>query len=334
MRKRTAFRPWLAECLESRAVPAVAVLAPAVAPPIDISTSLPPQVHADDPRVLAAIDTFDQAYATAVESILLAPGPDGKVNLSANRAAFNASIQDALDVLVSDLVATLDPASSSSTTTTQVTDAILGDDPNSLVSRLLALPTQAISPASTVSLALIPLIHSTPVPLTTHVDGVAGSGVPVTRIPIPQGIAPAPTEILGSATRTSTDVSQEVRKAFGTFLEDYFHAVKGVLLSNQANPQAARDDFDARVDRALQGLGDSLTGSLGRYPAASTLIPQIRQAIASDAPTSLKSQLKGLPTPGGTQAALVRDFTMGSARAVAEALSVIAGDVSEIFGSR
>jgi hypothetical protein len=84
----------------------------------------------------------------------------------------------------------------------------------------------------------------------------------------------------------------------------------------------------------LQALGGSLSGTLVRYPAASGLAPQVRESIASDQAASLKSQLRGLPTPAGPQAAIVRDFTMGSVKLVADALSIITGNVSQALNPR
>jgi hypothetical protein len=334
LRKHRVFRPQLSESLEARTVPSTAGVG-STATLLGISVSLPSQVQVGNARVQAIINTFDQTYEQAVESVLLAPGPGGSINLAANRPAFDAAVVKALDTLATDLVQTLGNVSPTSPAATQVVDAITGNSPNSLESQLLALPTQAIEPVAAAASISVPLTNSTPVPLPT-LGAVADQSRPTARILIPQGV-PSATEAAGTATGASADVAQQIRQAFGTFLEDYFQAVKGVLLANQGgtvNPQATRAEFDAHVSRALQALGGNLSGTLVRYPAASGLAPQIRESIASDQAASLKSQLKGLPTPAGPQAAIVRDFTMGSVKLVADALSMITGNVSQALRPR
>ena len=338
MRTRTDYRPWLSDCLEARSMPSVAVLAPsATRVDLPLPVTLPPQVHVDSLQVQAAFVAFDRAYEAAIESVLLAPRSNGAVNPSANRAAFNASVLVALNTLADDLVETADVTNSAPSVATGVVDAIVGNSPNSLESRLLALPTAAIEPLTTsaptsfgINLASSASL-ATPVPLTTSLAAGADRVSPTPLIPIPQGLAPAIREGFGPTSAPATDAPQEVRKAFGDFLDDYFHAVQGVLLANQGgavDPKAARDAFDARVGRALQWLGDGLYVSLRRDPAVSGLAPQVREAIEGDGPSSLKARLKGLPTPDGPQAAIVREFTMGSVKIVADMLSTIAGDVS------
>jgi predicted TIM-barrel enzyme len=335
LRKHRVFRPQVSELLEARTVPSMAGVT-STATLLGISVSLPSQVPIGSPKVQAIINTFDQSYEQAVESVLLAPGPGGSINLAANRPAFDAAVVKALDTLATDLVQTLGNVAPTSAVATQVVDAITGNSPNSLESQLLALPTQAIESTTTIVSASIPLVHGTPVPLVTFV-GSAEQARPMTRVPVAQAAPSVGQEIGGLTTGASTDAAQEIRKAFGAFLDDYFQAMKAVLLANQGgtvNPQATRADFDAHVSKALQALGGSLSGTLSRYPAAWGLASQIRESIASDQAASLKSQLKGLPTPAGPQAAIVRDFTMGSIKLVADALSMITGNVSQALNPR
>src|SRR5690348_8735263 len=88
MSRRRAFRPQVSEYLEDRVVPSPAGASQAT---VVLGRTVPslPQLP-DGDRVRAAFDDFVRGYTRAVQLVLLAPGPDGSVNPSANRAAFDA----------------------------------------------------------------------------------------------------------------------------------------------------------------------------------------------------------------------------------------------------
>ena len=339
MRQHPAFRPRALESLEARAVPSVAgVTVPTGIP--GLSVTLPRQVSLANPQVQAAFTAFDRSYVRAVDSILFAAGPDGLVVPSNNRAAFVAAIERSLETFAEQLVASLGTTStpaSPSGANLEVTSAIVGgvDD---LEARLLAL-----------SLAQFQL--SVPNP-STHPAGPAHPAVPnvvdtalvvrpTTRVPVAESTGPASTgadamSTAVGASRPSSKAESDVRSAFNVFLNDYFRAVQGVLLApgqgGQTNPPARRADFDARVAQSLRSLEASLTASLARDPATSGLGPQVLAALEGAGPAGLKGQLAGLATPEATQAAVVREFTLGSTRLIARALAIITGDVARPIG--
>lgn len=339
MKIHRAFRPRVLEFLEDRAVPSVAGLsAPAgISTPagvFNLSVTLPPQVRVGSPPVAAAFAAFDASVERSVEVLLLAPGPGGTVDPSANRAAFNRAVVGALDTLAADLVRSLGDTSTSagSAAASRVVSAIVGDGPGSLENQILALATASIrAVAIPVPVHLTP---PTPTPLTTFVD-TAEQVRPTLRPPVAPGDVAPPSTVGDLAASPSAGATQGVRSAFGDFLKDYFRAVDGVLLAagpdGRVAPGAHRADFDAQVDRALERLGGELTATLGRHPAASSMVPKVLRAVEGDGPDSLRSRLGALPTPAGPQAATVRDFTLGSTRAVAGILAMISDDVARLL---
>ena len=332
MRKHHAFRPRVSEILEPRAVPSAA----GVATPtgiLGITVTLPGQVSTSNPRVQAAFAAFDQSYIRAVDTVLLAPGPDGLVVPLRNRAAFDSAVEQSLNTLARQLIQTLGNTSTSSTAADQVASAILGGGSNSLEGRLLALSTAAIGlqvPGTSTT------ADGSSQALVANVVTTAEQVRPTHRVPVVEGVLPSTIAADAASATPSSKVAEDVRSAFGNFLNDYFKAVQGVLLApgagGQADPQAHRANFDARVDQALRSLETRLSSTVGRYPATSALGPQVRSAIEGNGAGSLKTQLANLATPGGPQAAIVRDFTLGSTRAIAQALSLINGDVSRLLG--
>ena len=335
MRMTTSFRPRIADLLESRAVPAtIGVVTPTGLP--GLSVTLPSQVDVTSAPVQAAFQAFDQSYIRAVDTILLAQGTDGLVVPSRNLAAFDQAVEASLQSLAEQLVLSLNPTTTTATTRGQVTAAIVGDDATSLESQLLARGVSAAALA-------LPNVTSVanPAPLTAvpNVVTTAEQVRPTFRVPVAEGIGTAiPLTLSGPTSAgdaTPAGVSAGVRSAFGNFLNDYFKAVQGVLLApganGQPNPAARRADFDAQVARSLQGLDARISTTLGRDPATSALGPQVQSAIEGADAASLRARLATLATPTTSQAA-VRDFTLGSTRAIAQALALIGGDVAKLLG--
>jgi hypothetical protein len=165
--------------------------------------------------------------------------------------------------------------------------------------------------------------------------------VPCESVPVPpllQDTVPVPESDDGFVQSASSQALQDIRDAFTTFLNEYFQAVRSVFLGasryGQIDTLADRSTFDADVDAALQVLDGRLcdiVNSVNSDPASSTLTAAIREAILGDAPDSLKRQLAVLPTPAGSQATLLREFTLDTFQAVAGVLALIICDVSQIL---
>ena len=334
MSKHRAFRPQLSEILESRAVPSTVVGASTPTGILGISVTLPRQISPSSPQVQAAFAAFDQSYIRTVDNVLFAPGADGLVVPPRNRAAFDAAVERSLETLAQQLISSLNPASTTSagsTAASQVVSAIIGGGSNSLEGQLLALPVAAIGAEVPGNSAIANGSAQSPVP---NVVDAAEQVRPTVRVPVAEAAGPSTTP--ADATSTSSTTPADVRSAFNNFLNDYFKAVQGVLLApgagGQANPRARRADFDAEVDQALRSLGTRLSATLARDPSTSALGPQVQSTLAGTGAGSLKGQLASLATPDGSQAAVVRDFTLASTRAIAQALSLIAGDVSRLLG--
>ena len=335
MRKHRALRLRGVESLEPRAVPAATVVGVTIPTGLPgISVTLPSQVPVDSPQVKAAFVAFDQSFLNAVDNVLLAPGPNGLVVPSANRAAFDAAIENSLDLLATALLQSLGNTSATSPAAAQISDAITGGGSNSLESQIQALSTEAIEVALPPIPNLVTVSESqTVVPLTVATAELVRPTLrpPVSSEDLATNLVADPTSAASSSSRAANDI----RSAFNNFLNDYFKAVQGVLLAADANgqvdPQAHRAAFDARVNQALQSLDLRLSATIVHYPAASPLAPQVQSAIGGAGAASLKSRLSGLATPDGPQAAVVRDFTLGSTKAIARALSLISGDVTKLL---
>ena len=328
MRTHRAFRPQLSEILEPRAVPSTVVGASTPTGILGTSVTLPRQISPSSPQVQAAFAAFDQSYIRAVDNVLFAPGADGLVVPLRNRAAFDAAVERSLETLAQQLISNLNPASPAAS---QVVSAIIGGGSNSLEGQLLALPIAAIGAEVPGNSTIANGPAQSPVP---NVVDAAEQVRPTVRVPVAEAAGPSTTP--ADATSSSSSTPADVRSAFNNFLNDYFKAVQGVLLApgagGQANPPARRADFDAQVDQALQTLGTRLSAALARDPSTSALGPQVRSTLAGTGAGSLKGRLASLATPDGSQVAVVRDFTLGSTRAIAQALSLIAGDVARLLG--
>jgi hypothetical protein len=358
MRKNHVFRPQVSEILEPRAVPSMAGVT--VPTGIEgISVTLPKQISLTNPQVQAAFTAFDQSYIQAVDTLLATTGPNGLVVTSSSRAAFVSSIEESLQTFAQALVASLGTTSTSTTTTTtapvstttpttttpslshsavakQVVSAIVGGGSTSLESQILALSIEQIesqvpttlTASGTSNQALVPIVVST-----------AEQVRPTTVVPVAETAGPESSTDLGStlgSSSSSSKAGEDVRSAFGGFLNDYFKAVQGTLMAagsnGQVNPSTNRAAFDVKVNQSLQSLETALTASLARYPATSGLGPQIQSAIEGNGPSSLKTQLASLATPQGAQATVVRNFTQASAQAIDQALAAISGDIAKLMG--
>jgi hypothetical protein len=336
MRTNHAFRPQLTEILEARAVPSMAGVT--VATGIHgISVTLPKQVSLTNPQVQAAFKAFDQSYIQAVDTLLSTAGPNGLVVSSTSLATFDSTIEQSLQALAKQLVLSLNAGSTGSTTSpaaSQIVSAIVGGS-NSLESQLLGLSLAQLQ--ASVPGALGASGGSSTGLVPNAVTTAEQVRVPV-RVPEAEEVGTSPstdTALSPTTTSPSTQAADDVRSAFNSFLGDYFKAVQGTLLApgstGQVNTQANRAAFNAKVDQALQSLQTTLAASLGRYPATSALGPQIKSAIEGAGASSLKGQLANLATPEGAQATVVRNFTLGSTRAIAQALASIGADVAKVM---
>jgi hypothetical protein len=338
MSTRHAFRPQVSGSLEQRTLPSLAAVLP---PPVVLvhSVPLPPQVR-DSDQVRAAFDAFIRSYTEAVRTVLLAPGLDGSVHPAAHLGAFHAAVEQALNTLADSLVASLGDIPADSPLVAQVFNAIRGDGPESLESQLLGLSAATIAQQSSIRTFLGDSLQAT---LRTRTVVAAQLPDLVPGRPLVAQGAPAEPQVSivtadgDPTTREWDQAVQRVRSAFTTFLIEYQKAVRDVLLRAGADgtidPPAHRAAFDARVDAALQALGDRLSRDPALDPAAPDLAARLREAIAGGGADSLKARLAALPTPTGSQATLVREFTLGSIRAIADALALIMGDVSRFLSS-
>ncbi len=335
MRQLRAFRPRLSDALEVRAVPAtLGVVVPTGI--LGLSVTLPKQVPVNSPQVQAAFAHFDQSYINAVDNILLAPNANGLIVPSANLSAFNASVEKSLQALAEQLV--LSTTSTTSAVTNQVVDAITGSGSTSLESQLQAISLSNIQ----LNLANVTSVGtSTSSALLANVVTTAEEVRPTNRVPVAEstGVTTFLTDptTTSSSSASTTKAANDVRSAFGNFLNDYFQAVQGTLMAadatGQVNPAANRPAFDSKVNQAILSLETRISTTLTRYPATSGLGPQIQSALEGNGASSLKNQLANLETPSGSQAAVVRSFTLGSTQAIAQALSLINADVAKVLGS-
>jgi hypothetical protein len=182
---------------------------------------------------------------------------------------------------------------------------------------------------------LVPSLASAPAPMVIPCESVPLPPLIQYRVPVP---VPGADE--DSAPDSSSQALQDIRGAFATFLNVYFQAVRSVFLGasqyGQIDTLADRSTFDAEVNAALQALDGRLSdivNSVNSDPASSTLTVGIREALLGDGPDSLKTQLAVLPTPAGSQARMLREFTLGTVQAVGGVLALIMRDVSQILNS-
>jgi hypothetical protein len=180
---------------------------------------------------------------------------------------------------------------------------------------------------------LVPSLASAPAPIV----------VPCESVPLPPLFRyDVKVPGAGDESRPSSlwQVLRDIRGAFTTFLNDYFHAVPPVFLGasqhGQIDALADRSTFDADVTAALQVLDGRLSdivNSVNSDPASSTLTVGIHEAILGDGPDSLKRQLAALPTPAGSHASMFQEFTRGTFQAVGDVLALIMQDVAQILDS-
>jgi hypothetical protein len=331
MRLRRLFCPSASDCLESRVVPSLASvsLPPAV---LGQMVTLPPQVQNGD-QVQEAFDTFANNFEHAVHAVLLGPGPDGSINPAVNRQAFDETVTQALTSLANQLVQSLGNVSQNSPEVAQVVDAIIGHGPNSLESRLLGSSTEAI-----VQDVVSGSLTGDTLRTLAQTAAAVTQAVSVANVPlVTQAIVPAsPTvPLVGNdnvTIDTSSEVPLKVRNAFSNFMNDYFQTLKDVLMSagtdGTVDPAAHRSEFDAKATSSLQSLINDISDSAASSPAASTQSSQFREAAVGDGPGSLKNQLAALATPTGLEVATVRDFTLGSFRAIVSLFTRITEDLS------
>ena len=320
MRIRRWFRPLVSDDLECRVVPSTASVAlpPAI---FGQTVPLPPQLQTGD-QAREAFDAFLQSYSQAIQSVLLAPGPNGSIDLEANREAFDAIVKQALTALTSQLVQSLGKVPLNSPEVAQVVDAIIGDGPDSLENQLLGLSTATIvQDAATGSLAGDTL--HTIVQAAAQVTQAVVYGT--NSLLVTQAIVSATPAVVAVGNNDATiDLSSqsltEVRNAFSTFMNDYFQGVKDVLLApdpyGKIDPSASRSVFDAKVTVSLQALIDEVSAS-GAFRGTSLESAEVlREEFLGNDPGSLKNQLASLPSPTGPEATMVRDFTLGSFRSI------------------
>ena len=360
MKARRAFRPSLLgmSTLEHRVVPTTfGVVVPSGV--LGLSVTLPSQVPVASQQVQTAFTNFDASYIKAVDSILLAPDANGIINPSANRTTFNAAVESALESLAEQLVLSLSNGSTTTTTTTtgststttttgstststttttgstststvshQVVSAIVGSSTTSLESELEAISTTAIqlnlanvtSVAS--SAAATPIASIVTAAETTH---------PTLRVPVAEEtgvVSLGSTSTSSSSSSQSSKAINEVRSAFNNFLSDYFQAVRQTLLTPSATGQANRTAFDTQVSQAIKTLESRIESTISSYSGTNALGPQIQNLLQGNNADSLKSKLSQLPTPDVSQTNLVQSFNTSATQIVAQALSLITGDIS------
>ena len=340
MRMRREFRPQVSEWLEGRVVPSTAAATvPPPAPAIVLGQAVPlPSAATSNAGVQAAFDTFIQGYRQAVATVLFSAGPGGAVDPAANRASFDAVVQQGLITLADQVVAALGNLASDPAVVAQVRAAILGDSPDSLASQLQSLPTATIAqdfadgavPDAVLQAARQALALATGQALATGRALVAQGGAATAQ-------AEAVSTGKDAATASSPQVLPEVRAAFGSFLTAYYRAVRDVLLAagpeGTVNPAANRAAFDARVDAALQDLVDRVAATLAGDPATSALAGGVSESFLGDDPASLAKRLKAVPTPAGSGATALRAFTLESFRAAVDVFTLVAGDLAPLLGT-
>ena len=361
MSKNHVFRPQVSEILESRAVPSLAgvTLATGIH---GISVTLPQQVSLSNPQVQAAVTSFDQSYIEAVDTLLASNETSGLVPTPSSRATFVSTIEESLETLAEQIVASLGTTatttgststttgSTSTTTTTgstttgsttttaakQVVTAIVGGGSTSLESQILALSIEQLESQ----------VATTTTTTTSTNQGVVPTVVSTAEQVRTKSVVPELASVesssltdLGSSTGSSasSQASDAVRSAFGGFLNDYFKAVRGTLLAagsnGQVNPSSNRAAFNVQVDQSIHSLDLALTASLARFPATSGLGPQIQSALEGNGASSLKTQLASLATPEAAQGTIVREFTLASTRVIAQVLATVSGDVAKLIGA-
>jgi hypothetical protein len=333
MRQVRIFRASQFDHLENRTVPSQGVV------PVLFETNfaIPAEVASlKDVRV--AFATFLADYLKAVDQVLLAPGPDGSVNPSANRAAFNNRVDLALSELDTSVIAAVETANLPDTQTViiDVQAAIIGDDPSSLANRLAALPTPAGSPSPGLLTQIIASTSDVEQAARTILNTLGGPprGVVVpSGTELGEGASPSSTDKSSPTTFTAptTTASGHVRQAYSAFLQSYFRAVQQVLLApgpdGAVNPAANRAAFDARVADSLKALNNGVASAVSNVPQAAVAAAKTQQALVGGGADSLEAQLRALPTPANAQDA-IRVFGFNSTKAIGNSLALIMGDVA------
>ena len=137
-----AVRQAIAEVFARVNQEALAALPAVAAPAGTAATQAPAPSSAKAVQgVRAAFASFLDAGLVAVHHTLLAPRTDGTVDPAANRPAFDARVDAALQALAAGLAADLGHSPAVAALAARTQAAIVGDGPDSLRGRLAALPT-------------------------------------------------------------------------------------------------------------------------------------------------------------------------------------------------
>jgi hypothetical protein len=330
MWKQRAFHPQVWDPLEARVVPSLASAPPLVL--LGHPLSMPAPLPSSD-QARQAFETFIANFSQMVDTAFVLRGPSGPMPTSANLPAFDARITQQLSALADSLVSTLGNVPASAPLVAQVRNAITGDSPDSLKSQLLALAAAAAEQGSSTQALVTDSIQA-----TRRIDAQVAELIPMAGPTlVAQGSTPATEPLFvdyrNSKSGSATQAIRDVQSAFSGFLTTYFTAVRDVLLAADASgtidPSANRALFDNQVNKTLQALSDRLSRDLADTPAALALTARVQDAVMGEEPESLAAGLAILPTPAGPEAALVREFTLSSFRAITNVFALISGDISK-----
>ncbi len=340
MRKHRALRLRAVEALEPRAVPTATLASVTVSTGLPgINVTLPAQVPINSPQVKAAFVAFDQSYLNAVNNVLLAPGPNGLVVPSANRAAFDAAIENSLNVLARSLLQSLGGTSTTSPAASQITEAITGGGSNSLESQLQALSDlgdragAAADPQPRLGLDEpgghpAGREHGRAGPPDAPAARLVGRpqrgsarGVEFNVVLVPVLVAGGQRHPVG------------VRELPQRLLQGGPGRAPGGRPGRPGQPARSpgrlrRPGRPGLADAGHPALGDDRPLPGGLDPRPADQVGHRRQRGRQPQEPALESR-----HAPGAQAAVVRDFTLGSAQAIARALSQITGDVSKALGT-
>lgn len=338
IRRCCAFRPVLTgSSLEARIAPA-GNLAPA-----QVGNQSGSEVfRARDDSPLAQIhasyiNNFQRAYSefavNYLEQVQSSLFQGGATGLAANRAEFDANVQNEVNQLSASLgsLLLLSPRAEPSGLVDRLVQSLAGSGPESLVSRLDALPTP---------------YDTTGVSATAFANG-AGQAVQ-------QALAYAQAE-LNEFFRPDNPIRQRVageerpplaqvqdayarnfQRAFASLADVYARAANSTLFAGGAGQIATnRADFDQEIRSAIGGTQNDLVSQLRLSPrTAAGLVGQIQNLVTGDGPDSLVSRLEALESPMDLAGATASRFAGDASRIINETFLTALQGLNRFFARR
>jgi len=312
MRKAKTFRPTIGDTLEDRTVPSGGVdgggwltgligLAPSQA----------------TRQVRQAFQTFEQAYANDVWTVLYGTGGPS----AASRTAFDAKVGTDLQTLEASIHTAL--GAGNPALTAAIDDALTGSASTSLQNELKAIPTPTATSGRGFWASAWRFL------------GQGEADIDQTARSVSDQVQKATTPAKAIGVAQVWSVLSSVNTAFKTFASSYYNDARTILYKAGTTPAAQRAAFNTAVANDIKTLTDSVTGALTTAGFPTSLVNSLTTTLTKDLQTpgtgadgsSLQEQLAAVKTPDANNWFSKAWFRFNSSSAIGSAQVKIYSDV-------